>query len=273
MQKTIAKSIHMNGIGVHSGEEINVTINPADENNGIVFYVEGESIKACCENLVNSPLCTTLKNSNGAKVHTVEHFLATVKSLKITNLNVYIDANEFPIFDGSALEIVKAFSQVSIVDQSEIEKVFIIEEPVYIEHNGKKAGFEPVDSDEFIIDLTCDFSNQGLGVSRFVYTESTENFIEQIAMCRTFGFWEEAEAIKKNGLAKGASLDNTVVFKAGNPVNEGGLRVEKEFIKHKVLDAIGDTSLCSGRIIGKFISYCPGHSLTAELMKKTFLRK
>lgn len=271
MQKTIKESIRMHGIGVHSGNEINVSINPATENNGIVFYVGNESIKACCENVVSSPLCTTLKNSNGAEIHTMEHFLATVKSLGISNLNVVVDANEFPIFDGSALEIVKAFNQTSLVEQSETEKLFIIKEPVYVEHDGKKAGFEPVDSDEFIIDLTCDFSKHGLGISRFVYTESAGNFIEQIAMCRTFGFWEEAEMIKKSGLAKGASLENTVVFKDGKPVNKDGLRTENEFIKHKVLDAIGDTSLCVGRIIGKFISYCPGHALTAELMKKTFL--
>lgn len=273
MQKTIKQDIKAHGIGVHSGRNINIKICPAEINNGIYFFVNGQTIKADFINNKPTPLCTTLINDRGIQIHTVEHFLATTKSLGIDNLNVYVDADEFPIFDGSALPIVQLFQKCEIIEQKAVRKIFKINKEIIIEKDGKMVAFVPSNENKFLIDITCNFSQYGLGITRYIYEASKENFINDIAMCRTFGFWEEAQQIKAAGLAKGSSLDNTVIFKNGKPINENGMRTANEFLKHKILDAIGDTSLCNGIIIGKFIGICPGHALTSELMKLTFSQK
>ncbi len=269
MQKTISQEIKIKGIGVHSGKEVLAIIKPAKVNSGLQFITPLGAIDVCVCNLDKSPMCTTLKNSSGAQVRTVEHFLAAVKSLRIDNLQVELTEDEMPILDGSAIEFVEALKN-NRIEQAKGIRTFKILKEIVVEENGKNVRFQPLEQG-FEIDVTCDFSNKNLGITNYKYIESEENFINEIAFCRTFGFEDEAKKILELGLAKGASLDNTVIFdNSGNPINDGGLRIEREFIRHKVLDVIGDTSVCGGNIIGKFIGYCPGHSITAELMRKTF---
>lgn len=269
MQKTISKEINISGVGVHSGKSVFARIFPANVNSGIKFITPFGKIDVCIENIQKSPMCTTLRNSEGSQIRTIEHFLAATKSLGIDNLIVELDSDEMPILDGSAIKFVEILKD-STDRQEQKRLTFKILKNVVIEDGSKSVMFQPIEQG-FEIDITCDFSKKNLGIENYKYVESEENFINEIAFCRTFGFEDEAKKILELGLAKGSSLENTVIFdNSGSPINESGLRIEREFIRHKILDVIGDTSICGGRIIGKFVGYCPGHAITAALMQKTF---
>lgn len=270
-QRTISGIREYSGICAHSGEIANLSIRPAPEDTGVVFVRSDLSanneILATYKNTVASPLCTQIVNEYGVEVRTIEHLMATLYALQVDNVYVYLDSPEMPIFDGSAQEIVKLIGDT--VEQNIAKKSIKINHIIECEEDGKKVKISPND-DGLILEVECDFTQRGLGNGKYFYNHSRQNFEGELSHSRTFGFYEDAEKLRKIGLAKGSSLENTVIFQAGKCINESGLRSPNEHITHKVLDALGDLSVCGYDIYGKFDGYCPGHSINGKLVKKIF---
>lgn len=269
-QNTLQTSVSFTGIGAHCGEVIKLTLEPAPENTGWILIRDDLSannrILVSHKNVITSPLCTTLVNDHNVSVSTVEHLLATLYSQKVDNAYIHVSGMEIPIFDGSALEIIKLVHSAGICEQKAQKKTLVILKEVTYIDSDKSVKILPNDS--LAIDITCDFSQKGLGVSHYSYEHSPENFEKEIAFSRTFGFWEDAEMIKKAGLAKGSSLDNAIIFKDGKCINKSGLRSPTEHITHKILDIIGDLSVAGYDICGHFYGNKPGHAINGSLVKK-----
>lgn len=269
-QNTLQTSVSFTGIGAHCGEVIKLTLEPAPENAGRILIRDDLSdnnrIPVSHKNVITSPLCTTLINDDSVSVSTVEHLLATLYSLQVDNVYIHVKGVEVPIFDGSALEIIKLVRSAGICEQKAPKKMLVILKEVAYTDSDKSVKILPNDS--LAINITCDFSQKGLGVSHYSYEHSPEKFEKEIAFSRTFGFWEDAEVIRKAGLAKGSSLDNTVIFKDGKCMNQSGLRSPTEYITHKILDIIGDLSVAGYDICGHFYGNKPGHAINGLLVKK-----
>ena len=266
-QCTVSDVYTTEGIGVHSGNVIRISVKPAPVNTGIVFIRDdiGEKISVSAKYTVGSPMCTMLRNENGAEIKTVEHLLASLYALGITNAFIHVTNDEIPIFDGSALNILDFIKGTKA--QPEDRKKIVISEEISVSDGEKRVKLVPC-AEGLVIDVTCDFEQKGLGTTNYVYKHSLDAFKKEIAFSRTFGFYEDAAAIKKLGLARGASLDNTVIFKDGKCINNGGLRSPTEYVTHKILDVIGDLSVSGYDIYGKFYGICPGHTINGMLIKK-----
>lgn len=250
---------------------------PAHEGSGICFVrtdVSADNIipadyKHVCETI----MCTKLTNSSGVCAVTIEHLMAAFFSLGITNAIVELDGNEIPILDGSAYQFVEEITKVGVLEQVEKRKVIKITNTVHIEHESRWAAFHPSDEDKLSINIKCDYSKKNLPTDPFTYEVEKEqcNFANDIAKARTFGFIGDVEQLLSNKLALGASLDNVVVFdENGRCMNEGGLRFPDEPMRHKILDIIGDLALSNYYILGKFESFCPGHTLNNKLLWEVF---
>lgn len=272
-QRTLKNTIRCTGIGLHSGQKIYLSLRPAPANTGIVFHridLGGSLIPARVENVIDTRLCTTIANSDGARVSTVEHLLAAFASLGVDNAFVDLDGSEVPIMDGSAAPFVFLIQCAGIASQRLRRKWIRIKKPVYANHENKKVSFHP--SDRFRISFLIDFdhpllSEQGMELE---ITETT--FIKDISRARTFGFLKDLEMLRSNGLARGGSLDNAIVMGDFRILNEGGLRYEKEFVRHKIIDAVGDLYLLGHPVIGHFRGVRSGHALNNLLLKKLLSR-
>lgn len=269
-QNTIEEGVHFEGVCAHSGDFVKVTLEPAPDNTGVVFIrddVQGNNtILASYKNTIASPLCTQIRNDSGVEVRTIEHLLSALYAKNIDNVFVHITGNEVPILDGSALPMLELLDNAE--EQNTKKLCLRIKKEIECRDTDKYVRISPYDG--FIVEVECDFTKKGLGKETYTYNHSFESYASDIAPSRTFGFYEDAEMLKAAGLAKGSSLDNTVVFKDGACINDGGLRSPNEHIKHKVLDAIGDLSVCGYDIIGRFYGFCPGHKINGELVKKIF---
>lgn len=269
-QYTIKESVRFEGVCAHSGDIVRVTLEPAPENTGIVFVRDdieaGNAILASYKNTVASQLCTQIRNDSGVEVRMIEHLLSALYAKNIDNTFVHITGNEIPMLDGSALPILKLLDNVE--EQNTMKPRLLIKQEIECRDTDKYVRISPYDG--FIVEVECDFTKKGLGKDTYTYNHSFDVYASDVAPSRTFGFYEDAEMLKAVGLAKGSSLDNTVVFKDGVCINDGGLRSPNEHIKHKVLDAIGDLSVCGYDIIGRFYGFCPGHKINGELVKKIF---
>ncbi len=271
-QKTIKKIVKFSGIGLHSGLKANVTIKPAYPNEGIVFkridLKNKNLVYPNFLNVTNTSLNTTIENEYGVKVSTIEHLMGALFGLGIDNAVIEIDNEEVPILDGSA----KEFIQKIIVSGFEIS-----ETPIKIIKINKKIEF--IDKERTIsispsklslnIDFGLKFKNQVIGNQRNKF-KIYEDDLNDVYNSRTFCLFEDIELIKKNGLAKGGSLDNAIVVKGEEILNKEGLRNEKEFVNHKILDCIGDLYTSGYRIIGDVICSQGGHFLTNQLLRKVF---
>ena len=271
-QKTIKKIVKFSGIGLHSGLKANVTIKPAYPNEGIVFkridLKNKNLVYPNFLNVTNTSLNTTIENEYGVKVSTIEHLMGALFGLGIDNAVIEIDNEEVPILDGSA----KEFIQKIIVSGFEIS-----ETPIKIIKINKKIEF--IDKERTIsispsklslnIDFGLKFKNQVIGNQRNKF-KIYEDDLTDVYNSRTFCLFEDIELIKKNGLAKGGSLDNAIVVKGEEILNKEGLRNEKEFVNHKILDCIGDLYTSGYRIIGDVICSQGGHFLTNKLLRKVF---
>ncbi len=271
-QKTIKEIVKFSGIGLHSGLKANVTIKPAYPNEGIVFKRIDLNNKNLVYpnflNVTNTSLNTTIENEYGVKVSTIEHLMGALFGLGIDNAIIEIDNEEVPILDGSA----KEFIQKIIVSGFEIS-----ETPIKIIKINKKIEF--VDNERIIsispsklslnIDFALKFENQVIGNQRNKF-KIYEDDLTDVYNSRTFCLFEDIELIKKNGLAKGGSLDNAIVVKGKEILNKEGLRNEKEFVNHKILDCIGDLYTSGFRIIGDVKCSQGGHFLTNQLLRKVF---
>ena len=281
-RKTIKNTVEISGIGLHKGEEIKLALKSNGQESGeqgIIFKrvdVAGKNniVKVDYRNLFDLERGTNIRNEDDVKVHTIEHFLSALSVTGITDILVEISGNELPILDGSSAGFVEKLLEAEIVElESEIEPV-VIKEPVIFsdEKAGKYVMALPYDN--FKISYTIDFNNSFLKSQYFEIEVNLENYMENIARCRTFAFDYEIEFLKKNNLALGGSLENAVVVGADGPLNPEGLRYPDEFVRHKILDIVGDLYVLGRPLQAHIIAIKAGHyvnsRLTEMIAKKYF---
>ena len=271
-QQTLRKSVTFEGIGLHTGKTSKIKVIPGEENLGIVFkridLKDNNTILANFKNVSSAKLCTTIRNEYGVKVSTVEHLLAALYFADVDNAIIEINNEEVPIMDGSAKDFLEIFNKIGIKEQNKKRKYLIFNEKIELEDNGRTISIEP-DTSSFKVDFQLDYQNEIIGDQRNNVNFSKDS-IDDICQSRTFCLFEDIEKIKKIGLAKGGSLDNAVVVDQDKILNKGGLRNEKEFVNHKILDLAGDFLLSGYRILGKVSCYQGGHELTNMFIKKIF---
>ena len=271
-QKTINKNLTFKGIGLHSGLEAIMTIKPAEPNSGIIFkridLSENNIIIPNIFNVSSAVFCTTISNETGACVSTIEHQMGAFYRLGIDNVLVEIDNQEVPILDGSAKIFVEAISEIGIKSSEAPIKIIKIEKKIEFEDGHKTISIEP-SKISLDIDFELKYKNSLIGTQRNL-VKVFESDLTDIYNSRTFCLYEDIEKLKKMGLAKGGSLNNAIVVKNNEILNENSLRNEKEFVNHKILDCMGDLYLAGYKIIGKIICSQGGHKLTNQLLRKIF---
>jgi len=280
-RKTIKNSVEILGIGLHKGEEIKLTLKPSENNDerGIIFKridVSGKNnvIKVDYRNLFDLERGTNIRNEDDVKVHTIEHFLSSLSIAGVTDILVEISGNELPILDGSSAGFVEKLLEAGIVELNEEIEPAVITEPVIFsdEKAGKYVMALPYDG--FKISYTIDFNHSFLKSQYYELEVNLENYMENIAKCRTFAFDYEIDFLKKNNLALGGSLENAVVVGADGPLNPEGLRYPDEFVRHKILDIIGDLYVLGMPIKAHIIAIKAGHyvnSRLTEMIAKKYL--
>jgi UDP-3-O-[3-hydroxymyristoyl] N-acetylglucosamine deacetylase len=269
-QRTLKNVIRATGVGLHTGDKVFLTLRPAAADTGIVFRrvdlplpVE---IAACPENVGDTRLSTTLEKA-GARISTVEHLLAAFAGLGVDNAYVDVSAAEVPIMDGSAGPFVFLIQSAGIEEQNRPKRFVRIKRRVAVEDGEKYAIFEPHDG--FKVEFTIDFDHPAFSSrsNSAAVDLSTTSFVKEVSRARTFGFLREIEALRQQNLALGGSMDNAVVVDEYRVLNAEGLRYEDEFVKHKILDAIGDLYLLGHSLIGAFRGYKSGHALNNQLLR------
>ncbi len=269
-QRTLKNVIKATGVGLHTGEKIYLTLRPAPVNTGIVFRrVDLEpavEIRARPENVGETTLSTTLEQG-GVRISTVEHLLSALAGLGIDNVCIDLSAPEVPIMDGSAGPFVFLLQSAGIEEQNAHKQFIRIKRTVMIEERDKWVRFDPFDG--FKVGFTIDFDHPAFaGRSQCASIDfSSTSFVREVSRARTFGFMNEIEELRARNLALGGSLDNAVVVDDYRILNEDGLRYEDEFVKHKILDAIGDLYLLGHSLIGAFSGYRSGHALNNRLLR------
>ena len=274
-QKTLNNTINFKGVGLHNGKNVNLTVKPAEENFGIKFCrvdIDKENlIEANFQNVVEPVLCTKIKNKNGTTVSTVEHLMAAFFGEGIDNALVEIDSSEVPILDGSASEFVEGIRSAGIKEQKEFRKFIKVVKKVEIKEGDKLISIEPLDQD-LIVDFEIIYKNPLIRTRRKEFKLS-DGDLTSIYNSRTFCLYEDIDFIKSQGLAKGGSLENAIVVKNNEILNDDGLRNRHEFIYHKILDCLGDLMLSGYRIFGHVKTSQGGHALTNKLLLKFFSDK
>ena len=273
-QRTIAKTVCCSGIGVHSGKKVNLTIKPAPVNYGIKFIrtdlPDKPSIPARFGMVVDTSLATVIGH-NGFIVSTIEHIMATFAGLSIDNAAVELDSYEIPIMDGSAAPFTRMIREAGIIDQDSPRYYFVVTESIELNKDGKSVGVYP--SSDFKITCTIEFDHPVINKQTFSVNINDEMFEHQISGARTFGFLHEMEYLKQYGFAKGGSLDNVVVIDKNTILNQDGLRFPDEFVRHKILDSIGDFSLLGLPVIGHFKLNKSGHAFNHAFIETFFSNK
>jgi len=263
-QRTLRNSIHATGVGLHTGDKIYLTLHPAEPDTGILFrrvdldpVVE---IPARAENVGDTTLSTTLMIGD-VRVSTVEHLLSALAGLGIDNIVIDVSAPEIPIMDGSAAPFIFLLQSAGIQEQDAPKKFIRIKREVTVEQDGKHATFRPFEG--FKVNFAIEFDHPAFHreVLDASIDFSSTSFVKEVSRARTFGFMHEFEYLRSKGLARGGSLNNAIVVDDNAIVNEGGLRFKDEFVKHKILDAIGDLYLLGNSLIGEFDAYKSGHAL------------
>ena len=269
-QRTLKNVIRATGVGLHSGTKVYMTLRPAAPDTGIVFRrTDLESpvdIVAAADKVVDTKLSTTI-GEGSVTVATVEHLLSAMAGLGIDNAYVDLSAGEVPIMDGSAGPFVFLLQSAGIVEQNAAKRFIRIKRPVIVEEQGKWARFDPFEG--FKVNFTIDFNHpvfNGAPQHAEINFSST-SFVKEISRARTFGFMSDFEMLRANNLALGASLENAIGIDEFRILNEDGLRYEDEFVKHKILDAIGDLYLLGHPLIGSFSGYKSGHALNNALLR------
>jgi UDP-3-O-[3-hydroxymyristoyl] N-acetylglucosamine deacetylase len=273
-QRTLAKAVDFEGVGVHSGKKAHLTIKPAPVNHGIKFVrtdLPGTPFVTGHFNRVVDTSLATVLGEEGCIVSTVEHVMATLSGLAIDNALVEVDTYELPILDGSAGLFTHAIRSAGIATQERPRCYFVIVAPIEISANGKKVGIYP--ADRYRISCTIEYSHPIIGEQTYSLDVTAERFETEISQARTFGFLHEVEYLQKYGLGQGASLDNTVVIDSEKILNPEGLRFSDEFVRHKILDSIGDFSLLGMPIIGHVIAHKSGHAFNHAFLEQFFNEK
>lgn len=268
-QRTLKNTIRATGVGLHSGDKVYLTLHPSESNTGIRFrrvdLEEPVLIEAKPENVGETMLSTTLVK-NGVKVATVEHLLSAMAGLGVDNAIVDVSAAEVPIMDGSAGPFVFLLQSAGVTEQNAPKQYIRIKKSVRVEDGDKWAAFEPFDG--FKVAFTIDFEHPAFSdhLKTAVMDFSSTTFVKEVSRARTFGFMKDIEFLRENNLALGGSLDNAIVVDDDKVMNEDGLRYADEFVKHKILDAIGDLYLLGHSLIGEFKGFKSGHALNNKLL-------
>jgi UDP-3-O-[3-hydroxymyristoyl] N-acetylglucosamine deacetylase len=274
-QRTLKKATKTTGVGLHTGARVEMGLRPAPVNTGIVFHrtdlPQAAAISAIAVNVGDTRLSSTLKGS-GSSVSTVEHLMSALAGLGIDNLHVDIAGPEIPIMDGSAGPFVFLVQSAGIVEQAEAKRYLRVKSAVEVADGDKWARFEPFDG--FKLDFTIDFPHPVFGTeNRHVIVDFAEHsYAKEVARARTFGFMQDVEAMRSAGLGLGGSLQNAVVLDEFRVLNSEGLRYDNEFVRHKVLDAIGDLYLLGHPLIGQYTAYKSGHALNNQLARALLAR-
>ncbi len=271
-QTTLARAIDCGGVGLHSGRTVEMRLCPAPAGSGIVFKrtdLEGTpEFLACWNNVVDTRMCTTLGNGEGVIVATVEHLMAALSGSHVDNLIVQLDGPEVPVMDGSAQPFISLIERAGIEELNAPREVIEILKPVRVEVDGKVAELLP--SNGFSVGFEIEFADDAVARQKISIPLVNGSFKKEIARARTFGFVHEVEALRAAGLGLGGSLENAVIVDGDKILNEGGLRFSDEFVRHKVLDAVGDLYLCGAPIRGHYRGFKAGHRLTNEVLKALF---
>lgn len=270
-QRTLKNAIRATGVGLHSGDKVYMTLRPAAVNTGIVFrrtdIGDGVDVPATAENVSETVLSTTIGHGD-AKVSTIEHVMSAFAGLGIDNAYVDLSAAEVPIMDGSAGPFVFLLQSAGIEEQTAAKKVIKITKPIIVEDGDRIARFDPYDG--FQVDLAIDFDHPAFkaDLQHVVIDFSSTSFVKEVSRARTFGFMRDIEMLLANNLAQGGSQDNAIVLDDYRILNPEGLRYEDEFVRHKVLDAIGDLYTLGHSLVGKFTGYKTGHAVNNLLLRE-----
>jgi UDP-3-O-[3-hydroxymyristoyl] N-acetylglucosamine deacetylase len=271
-QRTIREKVSCTGVGLHSGKPIKLELLPASDDNGIVFVRSDmkahAELRASIEHVADTTLATTLAagvNGSRATVATVEHLLAACAGLGVDNLRVLVSGPEVPILDGSAAPFVEMLSTAGIEEQRKSKRFLVIKREVKLQEGDKMARLSP--GPGLQINCALDFDHPLIPATPYKFEFSESNFRRELVKARTFGFLRDVEALRSRGLALGGSLENAVVIDQYRVLNPEGLRYSDEFVRHKVVDAIGDLSLFGMPVIGKLSLVRPGHALNTRLVK------
>ncbi|MEE9912379.1 MAG: UDP-3-O-acyl-N-acetylglucosamine deacetylase [Deltaproteobacteria bacterium] len=269
LQRTLKKEIHCSSIGLHTGRKVNMTIKPAPVDTGIMFVrkdlPDARPIPADFKMVCDTTLATTL-GSNGVTVSTVEHILSAFSGMGLDNALIELDSFEVPIMDGSSRPFVNMLKKVGTRPQGKSKKMLVIKKPVSVKEGEGSAMLLP--SNEFKITYEIEFTHRAVGNQAYNMVFSDRNYEDLICNARTFGFLKEVELLQAKGLGLGGSLDNVIILDDEKIVNKEGLRMPDEFVKHKILDAIGDLFLLGMPIIGHFVAYKSGHRLNNLLLRE-----
>ena len=271
-QTTLRQKIDFQGIGVHSGQPVSMTLLPAEANTGIVFNVTcpktgfSEDIPAKFTSISATDLCTVLGQVNGIYIATVEHLMAGLRALNVDNLIVEIDGNEVPVMDGSSRVFVEAINAIGLRQLNAPRCYIRVNRPVRVDMGASWGEFVPHNGTRFEVEI--DFDSEAIGNQAFASDLTAETFTRDLCGARTFGFMKDVERLWAAGFALGSSLENSVVIGDDNRViNPEGLRYADEFVRHKTLDAIGDLALAGAPILGCYRSYRGGHKLNSLVLK------
>jgi UDP-3-O-[3-hydroxymyristoyl] N-acetylglucosamine deacetylase len=272
-QKTLKRAIPCRGVGLHSGNPITMRLCPAPADHGIVFHrtdIEdlNPRIAARYDNVVDTRLCTVIANEDDVRVGTVEHLMAAFAGCEIDNALVEIDGAEVPIMDGSSEPFVFLIDCVGIVEQDAPRRAIEIRKSITVDLDGKRVTLSP--SDRYAIDFEIDFDSKAIGHAQLGVEMVNGTFRHEIAQARTFGFLQEVEHLQAIGLARGGSLDNAIVVDGDRIMNEGGLRFPDEFVRHKVLDCVGDLYLAGAPLIGHVDAVKAGHHINNAALRALF---
>jgi len=271
-QQTIAEPVSINGIGLHSGVDVSMKLFPAEADYGIKFVRKdlnkNNVIEAVWSNVTNTKLSTTISNQSGASVSTIEHLMSALSGLHIDNVKIEINGSEVPIMDGSSIKFVDLIDKTSTQSLNKKRKILKVKKNIKIESNDSSVELKP--NNQFSIDFEIDFPSKIVSKQSCQLQLVNGNYKTDIASARTFGFEKDVDMLRSNGLALGGSLDNAVVVGESKILNSDGLRFEDEFVRHKILDSIGDLYLAGSPIQGYFYGNKSGHHLNNKLLRTLF---
>ncbi|CAC9634563.1 UDP-3-O-acyl-N-acetylglucosamine deacetylase [bacterium endosymbiont of Bathymodiolus sp. 5 South] len=267
-QRTIKKAVKARGIGIHSGAMVNMTLIPAEIDHGVVFRrldVGGKLVRAH-NAFVNEAILSTSIENQGVKISTVEHLMSAFSALGIDNVLVELDSFEVPIMDGSSAPFIFLVQSAGIEDQDAHKKFFVIKDTIRVENNGSWAQVSPHEG--FKVTLEIDFDHKKVKESgqNLSIDFAQKSYLKEISRARTFGYMRDVKSMQERNLALGASMDNAIALSDDDVLNEDGMRYENEFVKHKILDIVGDLYLLGANLIGHYEGYKTGHLLNDQLL-------
>lgn len=266
-QRTIKNKVELTGIGLHKGVPVKLELEPLEANSGIVFYRSdlGVSIPLKPESIIDTTMATVIGKGE-AKISTIEHLMSAIYAYGIDNLKINVDNEEIPIMDGSSIAWCMLLDEAGIREFSEARELVMIKKPLEVRDGDKFVRLEP--SEKTIFDFAIDFKHPAIGKQQYKFAFSSKNYREEIARARTFGFLQEVNYLRSIGLGKGGNLNNCIVLDESGIMNKDGLRYSEEFVRHKILDAIGDMAILGIPLLGSYVSFAGSHKLNSMLTQK-----